>query len=114
MCDGNFDAHSRHERADEAKTYECLSNEMKLNSRGFRQTTKGRSLRQRLPNPQPPNERHEIDKNNAFSYSLPILSRTVVNRAIRVKLRDCERELIGNNQFKIDKRSVTQMQEIIK
>ena len=105
---GKFDAHSIHEQPSSAQTYECLSNEMKLNSRGFRQTTKGRSLGRRIPN-----QIHSINPLNAFNYSLPITSRTVVNqvnysysvlervtgedatRSIRVRLRDCV--VVGNS-----------------
>ncbi|MCL2370644.1 MAG: hypothetical protein FWC80_05405 [Firmicutes bacterium] len=98
-----FDAHSRHEREDDAQTYECLSNEFRLNGRGFRQTTKGRSLPRQSPSVQP-----TIHPNNAFRYSLPVTSRMIVNqvnyrysvlegvtdpqeigRVITVRIRDC-------------------------
>ena len=78
---------------------------MRLNSRGFRQITKGRSLG--ILAADQPARVHAITPNNAFSYSLPVLSRTAVNqvnyeygvlelaneedasKSIRVRLRDC-------------------------
>jgi len=86
----NFNAHSIHEQPSEAQTYECLSNEMRLSKDGFRQTTKGRSLRRHLPNIPA-----RITPENSFSYSLPVLSRTVVNQ-VNYRYHILERVLDGD------------------
>jgi len=69
-----FDAHSRHDISP-VQVYECLSNEISLSDKGYRQATKGRSLGL--------SEKPQsifIDCDNAFRYSLPVSSNLVVNK----------------------------------
>jgi len=97
----NFEARSIHDKDSKRKIYECLSNEMSL-GRNFRQVTKGRTRVNNSNN----NAETIIDPDNSFNFSLPVKSRTIVNRvnveyyvlepdteenrSIRVNLSDCE------------------------
>ena len=81
-----FLAKGLHEK--DARLYECLSNEFSLSSSGFRQATKGRAVSGLdIMSPAQRAELIMIDPDNAFSFSLPILSQTVVNS---VKVEYCK------------------------
>ncbi|MCL2847536.1 MAG: hypothetical protein FWE13_02135 [Firmicutes bacterium] len=75
-----FDALGPHDPANAgAKIYETLSNEFNI-ADGFRQTTKGRcsgniKINQNL-------DKILIDPSNAFSFNLPVISRTLVNQVV--------------------------------
>jgi len=107
-----FVAHSLHEEPARAKEYECLSNELSLDSGGFRQVTKGR-CKSRTPvgvqcNCQAGTQCNcpvKITPDNAFSYNIPVKSRTIVNKVnveyyvlvpdgggetVTVNYKDCE------------------------
>jgi len=107
-----FDSYSVHEDIENnpnaVQTYECLSNEMTL-SNGFRQTTKGRVVTKEN------GLNKSIDPSNSFRYSLPVVSRTIVNQVnfeyyvlekdmenpgenVSVNWRDCETIAINNEQ----------------
>jgi len=67
-------AHGIHTEPENARVYECLSNEFTL-SNNFRQKTFGRVVE---ANQTP--IKANISPNNAFSYNIPVLSRTIVNQ----------------------------------
>ena len=94
---------------DDYKIYEVMSSEITINQRGFRQTIKGREV---LESTFSPEELIKINPSNAFSFSLPVKSRTIVNRVIGtysllVPLDDEEKEEIS-----IQKRDCKIRQEI--
>ena len=95
-----FVAQSQH--SDVAKIYEVLSNETTLNSRGFRQITKGRAINE-TPTEQDMDGLIKIDPDNAFSFNMPVNNRTIVNRVIveYFRLVECRESDFGE-EIEID------------
>jgi len=109
-------AQSQHEKV--AHEYEVMSNEISLDSSGYRQTTKGRAIIEE--NNSTKVSKIRIDSNNAFSFGLPILSRTMVNQVkiefyvlidatdefdsdvIEVRRRDCVFDKNDANKFVVE------------
>ncbi|MCL2370232.1 MAG: hypothetical protein FWC80_03275 [Firmicutes bacterium] len=102
-----FDAKSPHDPRDlEPKTYETLSNSMSL-GQGFEQTTTGRCIGDvKLADDEDGESKILIDADNAFSFSIPVESRTVVNQ-VNVKYYVLERERDNFEMATIKRRDCT-------
>jgi hypothetical protein len=88
-----FLAQSQYE--DRAKVYECMRNEIRRDSGGYRMKTTGREVLG--ANVDDYLDNILISPSNAFSFSIPVLSRTIVNRVIvkdRMLVEDQEPETI--------------------
>ncbi|MDR3022372.1 MAG: hypothetical protein LBU60_06855 [Clostridiales bacterium] len=88
-----FLAQSQYE--DRPKVYECMRNEIRRDSGGYRMKTTGREMIGF--NVDDYKDNILISPSNAFSFSIPVLSRTIVNRVIvkyKMLIEDQEPETI--------------------